>query len=55
MLSFLEFSEFYVVFRISAVKVLRAVVLLKKATEQVKLRIVLVLENIFVSCNKVVV
>lgn len=49
----LEFSELYVVF--SAVKALRAVVFFKKATEQVKLRIVLVLENIFVSCNKVVV
>ena len=45
MLSFLGFSELYVVF--SAVKVLRAVV--KQATEKVKLRIVVVLENILAS------
>ena len=53
LLSFLEFSELYVA--CSAVKALRAVVLLKQATEKVQLRIVLVLENIFGTCSKAVV
>ena len=49
----MEFSELYVA--CSAVKALRAVVLLKQATEKVQLRIVLVLENIFGTCSKAVV